>query len=83
MNLSLMKKYEKQKTESIWSYPTCLGTYDIESRTNLASEYINYISPFNKDNNSICLSNDSKNNKSSKNYLKYNISSNTFTTICL
>jgi hypothetical protein len=42
------------------------------------SEYINYISPFNKDNNSICLSNDSKNNKSSKNYLKYNISSNTF-----
>ena len=43
MNLNLLKKIEKQKYESIWDYPTCLGTYDIESRTNLASEYINYI----------------------------------------
>ena len=43
MNLNLLKKIEKQKYESIWDYPTCLGTYDIETRTNLASEYINYI----------------------------------------
>ena len=43
MHLKLLKKLEKQKNESIWSYPTCLGTYDIEYRTNLASEYINYI----------------------------------------
>ena len=42
-NLNLLKKIEKEKNESIWSYPTCLGTYDIEYRTNLASEYINYI----------------------------------------
>jgi len=31
MNLNLLKKIEKQKYESIWDYPTCLGTYDIES----------------------------------------------------
>ena len=43
INLNMLKKLEKQKNESIWKYPTCLGTYDIESRTNLASEYINYI----------------------------------------
>ena len=40
------------------------------------SEYINFISPFNKENNNICLSNDNK-NKNYKNN-KYNISSNTF-----
>jgi hypothetical protein len=43
LNLNLLKKIEKEKNDSIWSYPTCLGTYDIEYRTNLASEYINYI----------------------------------------
>ena len=43
LNLSLLKKIEKEKNESIWSFPTCLGTYDVEYRTNLASEYINYI----------------------------------------
>ena len=43
MDINLLKKIEKQKYESIWDYPTCLGTYDIETRTNLASEYINYI----------------------------------------
>ena len=41
--INLLKKYEKKNYESIWDYPTCLGTYDIEQRTNLAAEYINYI----------------------------------------
>lgn len=43
INLKLLKKLEKEKNESIWNYPICLGTYDIEYRTNLASEYINYV----------------------------------------
>lgn len=34
---------ENKRIDSIWSYPVKLGTFDIERRTNLAAEYINYI----------------------------------------
>ena len=65
---------------SVKSFNKGFSKKDLLYRQIQNSEYINFISPFNKENNNICLSNDNKNNKNNKNHKnnKYNISSNTF-----
>ena len=41
---STAKKPKKNnKGMMIWSYPSKLGSYDLQNRTNLAAEYINYV----------------------------------------